>query len=864
MGADKKRRPPCAAKWILSLMSWYDEQFLSLGDLEEEFDEKVQNEGVSKARSWYRMQALKSVPSYTAYFTLGAIDMLKNYFKSAFRHMKRQKVYTFLNLSGLAIGMASFIIIFYWVQHELSFDRFHAQADRIYRVSNEVTLKSGDQRHMVYTSAPMAQTLVEEYSEIKKATRMRGLFGVNFRVKDKDFYEEWGFTVDPSFFDVFSFSMLQGDPKEILKEPYSLALSEKLARKFFGKENPLGKTLLMNGENRQVTGVFKDVPTNSHLQPGYLLSSSNNEDFENPNWSKLTLYTYVVLEKNTQVDALEAKIQEVNEKHIGEWATTVFRYRLQPITSIHLYSDLIGEYSLRTNLSQLYIFTAIAILILLVACINFVNLTTARYHRRLKEIGIRKVLGTNRFQLGIQFMCESLLTVCLALGAGLLLAEILFPTFGSLVGGDLRLHLGMNMLKVIGLVLFVGLISGGYPAFYLSSFPAVTLFREIVKKGTFRSRLRKILIVFQFAVTIILLVGTGLIYMQMHFIKNKSIGFNREKIVVVRMNNPELRKHYETVKNELLKVPGVVNATVSGFIPFLGQDLKAYRPEGFEEDMIFVRTLYVDHDFIPTMEMELAEGRNFKRENKADALYGYIVNEAAVKKFGWDSALGKQIELRSSDDNDETALGPVIGVLRDFHFRSFREEIAPLIMRVRPERFDIVNLKVETDNLPGLISRLEHKWKEIDQENPFGYEMMENIFDGTFRREQRLGREFSYFALISILIACLGLLGLVSFMAEERTKEIGIRKIHGASLFSIVGLLTKEILILVVLANVIAWPVSYVVMHNWMKNFVYRTSINPVIFIGSAVLALVITLLTVSFQSIKAALANPVDALRYE
>ncbi|MDH4218335.1 MAG: ABC transporter permease [Candidatus Aminicenantes bacterium] len=862
MAAKKGREPPALAKWLFSRLTIYEDEFLSAGDMEEEFEERVGSEGAVKARSWYWRQILKSIPAYIVYFIFGTLDMVKNYFKSAFRNMKRDKVYTLLNLAGLAVGMSCFIIIGLWVQHELSFDEFHARSDKIYRIGNAVTLKTGDERDMVYTSAAMGPTLVEDYPEIETATRMRGFHGANFKVGDKDFIENWGFYAEPSFFDVFSFPLLSGNPSDALEAPRSIILSQKVALKFFGDENPVGKTLLLNGEACQVTGLIKDPPSNSHLQFGYLLSSAGVEEFEEQNWTKLGVYSYLVLKDSTQAEAVEAKIQALNQRYIGDWADDVFRYHLQPITSIHLHSDLVGEFSPRTEMSQIYLFSAIGLLLLLVACINFVNLTMARYHRRLKEVGIRKVLGADRFRLVLQFLCESFLLEGLSMGAALLLVPILNPVFDMLIAGEM--HLSGNILKVIAFVSVVGLISGLYPAIHLSSFQPVMLFRKVITRGSHRSVLRKMLIVVQFAVAIVLLVGTGVVYTQMQFIKNRPLGFNKDNILLVWMNNSELQEDYETIKSELLTVPGVVKATASGFAVLMNQDLKVYRPEGFGEDTIFVRTLYVDHDFLPTLEIDLAEGRNFAEDNPADAKFGYIVNKAAVKKFGWDFALGKQIEARGSTESEETAQGPVIGVLEDFHFRSFREEIGPLILRVRPERFDIITLKVETENLPGLISRLQDKWKQIDPMYPFRYEVMEAVFDGTYRRDRQFGRGFSYFSLISILIACLGLLGMIAFLTQQRTKEIGIRKVHGASVIRIVGLLNKEILILVALANLIAWPAGYFIMDNWLKNFAYRVPIDPLVFLGSAAAAFIIAAATLSVQSIRAASANPVDSLRYE
>jgi len=777
--------------------------------------------------------------------------------------MKRDKVYTFLNLTGLAVGMSCFIIIGLWVEQELSFDKFHTKSDRIFRVFNTVTLNEGDSKDLVYTSPLLAPTLAEDYTEIETAVRMCGQPRANFKVEDKDFTARRGFYADPSFFEVFDFSLLIGNPSNVLKDPGSIILTQELALRYFGKENPVGKTLILNSETYKVTGMMKDPPSNSHLQFQYLISSVGAEIFESQNWTHLGLYSYVVMQDSTQAEALEGKIQEVNQRHIGDWAEDRFYYHLQPIASIHLHSNLIGEYSPLTELSQIYLLSAIGLLILIVACINFINLTIAIYQRRLKEVGIRKVMGADRFHLILQFQSESFLSVSLSLAAALLLVPLLNPVFGLLIAG--KMYLGGNILKVIGIVMGVGLVSGFYPAFYLSSLQPVSLFRKAGMRGSHRLILGKILIVFQFAVTIVLMVGTGVVYTQMRFIKNRPLGFNREKILVVFMNNPELEKNYETVKSELLTVPGVVKAAASGFTPLLNQDLRAYRPEGFgEEDMIFVRTLYVDYDFLSTLEIKLAEGRNFLRENPADAKYGYILNKTAVKEFGWGSPLGKQIEAIGSNENEETAEGPVIGIIEDFHFRSFKEKIAPLILRVRPERFHLINLKVETQELAGLISRLQDKWKRLDSVYPFSYEVMEDVFDRTYNRDQKLGRGFSYFSLISILIACLGLLGIIAFLTQQRTKEIGIRKVHGASVFRIVSLLNKEILILVVLANLIAWPAGYFIMDNWLKNFAYRTAMNPLIFVGSAVAALIVVVITLSAQSFRAALANPADALRYE
>lgn len=862
MAPKKDLNPPALAKWIFSLLTIYEEEFLSTGDIEEEFEERIRSGGKIKAHSWYWRQTLKSIPAYFLYFIFRVLDTLKNYFKSAFRNMRRDKVYTFLNLAGLAVGMSCFIIISLWVQHELNFDKFHTKSERISRVFNTVTLKEGESRDLVYTSPCLAPALAEDYPEIETAVRMLGQAGANFRAEDKDFTERWGFYADPSFFEVFDFSLLIGNPSNVLKDPGSIILTQELALKYFGKENPVGKTLILNSETYKVTGMMKDPPSNSHLQFQYLISSAGTKRFESQNWTHLGFYSYVVMQDSTQAEALESKIQEINQRYIGDWAKDRFYYHLQPISSIHLHSNLIGEFSPRTELSQIYLFSAIGLLILIVASMNFINLTIARYQRRLKEVGIRKVMGADRFNLILQFLSESFLSVSLSLVAALLLVPLLNPVFGLLIAG--RFYLGGNILKVIGIVMAVGIFSGLYPAIYLSSFQPISLFRKAAMRGSYRMTLRRILIVFQFFVTIVLMVGTGVVYTQMKFIKNRPLGFNREKILMVRMNNPELRKNYETIKSELLKVPGVVKAAASGFAPLLNQDLQVYRPEGFGEDQISVRTLYVDYDFLSALEIELAEGRNFSRENPADARYGYIINKAAVKEFGWDSPLGKQIEARDSREIEETAKGPVIGILEDFHFRSFREEIAPLILRVRPERFDWINLKVETEDLPGLVSRLQDKWKRLDPVYPFSYEVMEDVFDRIYNRDRQLGRGFSYFSLISILIACLGLLGMIAFLTNQRTKEIGIRKVHGASVFSIVSLLNKEILLLVVLANLIAWPAGYFIMGNWLKSFAYRTVINPLIFFGSAVAALILVVITLSAQSFRVALANPSDALRYE
>ncbi|NIR49132.1 FtsX-like permease family protein [candidate division KSB1 bacterium] len=798
--------------------------------------------------------------------------MLKNYLVIAFRNFFKQKGSAFINVLGLAVGIACCLFILLYVKDELSYDRFHKRSDDIYRVVRTSS---------AMTCAPLAPAMVDAFPVVQKAIRIMPDDMSISRGREKRFKEDRVFFVEPEFFNIFSFPLIKGNPETVLDDPQSLVITEEMAQKYFGNENPVGQVLTVHGEevlDLKVTGIVESAPANSHFHFDFLLSFKLVEMFSGrmDNWSTNWLYTYLLLDEGASARNLQVQLPDFFETHTGKaWNY----FRIQPLTDIHLYSDVSWEIEPQSSIKYVYTFSAIAILILLIACINFMNLATARSANRAQEVGMRKVLGAHRRQLIKQFIGESFLMTFMALLLALLLVEMFLPTFNYLSGKALSFSLFENkvlLLALLAIALFVGLVAGSYPAFFLSTFQPVKVLKGRLGRedGTSGAKLRKVLVVLQFVISVFLIIGTAVVYSQLSYMQNKRLGFEKEQVVVLPIEDDSLTEDSEFVKTELLQHPDVVTATASDNVPGRGVSDFPYRLEGAqgEEDMwkAVWDTYFVDADFIETLDIELKAGRTFSKERATDS-ESFILNETAVKKavdlYGetWSSPIGKQLDFYTPGQSgwEVSKQGTVIGVVKNFHYRSLHETIGPLVIQTAKSP-DQLLIKIRASEISSTLGFLKQNVDAFFPGQPFEYYFLDSHFDQLYRSEQRLGEIFKYFAFLAIFIACLGLFGLAAYTAEQRTKEIGIRKVLGASVAGIVGLLSKDFVKMVLIANVIAWPIAWYAMHRWLQNFAYRIDIDWFVFALAGGLALIIALATVSSQAIKAALINPVESLRYE
>jgi putative ABC transport system permease protein len=799
--------------------------------------------------------------------------MFRNYITVAVRNILRHKAYAIINIAGLSVGMACTILILLWVQYELSFDRYHENADRIYRLGLKLqTSKIMDS--IASNGVPAGPILEKKFPEVLKACRFRKEEGVAIaQYKEKKFFEEDVFYADNSVFDIFSFPMISGNPKSALKTAFSVVITEDVAKKYFGNEDPIGKIIIFNNEhNVTVTGVVKNIPKNSHFTFNMLLSF---ETMRGPWFEKamdhwllnIHNYTYLLLQKNCNIKELEKKFPALIDAYMGDTLRAIggsVELFIQPLTSIHLHSDLKWEIAANGNIVYVYVFLAIALLILFIACINYINLSTARSANRAKEVGIRKLLGAHRENLVNQFLGESILFSLVSIIIALGLVELSLPAFESLFGSQSSSHYiptPLVMWSCIGLMMLVSLIAGSYPALFLSAFQPIQVLTGRLKTGAAGSLLRNILVLFQFTISICMIIALAIIITQLKFMKHKQLGFNKEHIVIIRLTDGAMRRSIEKIKDGLKNYHGISHVAASNYIPGQGFWMKVIVPEGSELDQTeSIGRIRIDSDFISTMDIMLVAGRDFSPRFSTEQSDFIIVNETAAKQWEWEDPIGKTI--RVFDDRPITKT--IIGVVRDFHVESLHKKIEPIYFEYMPESSRYINIKIRPDNIPETIQHIEKTFKQIDQTLPFDYTFLDESFDRKYKAEEKLNKIFTYFTLLAIFIACLGLFGLASFTAEQRTKEIGIRKALGASITGIMLLLSKEFTKWVLTANIIAWPIAYAAMNHWLQNFAYRIKIGLATFILAALLALIIALLTVGYQAVRAARANPVEALRYE
>ena len=784
--------------------------------------------------------------------------MFKNYLKIAFRNIKRNKGYSFINITGLAIGMACFILMLLLALDELSFNGFHENAQRIYRViiENDTIYKSP----IAVTSAPLAAALKKDFPGITEAACFNYAGGGLVKYGDKIIEEDYFTFTDPSFFKMFSFSFLKGNPLTALQDPLGVVLSEKTAEKYFGNKNPLGEVLeIKNIANLTVTGVIQ-TPKNSSLIVDFMVSNHlyNYYHMNIDDWDWLNFVTFVMLHSKADAEQLKSQIYGYYKKR---WPDTKARLLLQPLKRIHLYSNYQYDKLRTSSIYAIYILLLLAVFVLLIACVNFMNLSTARSAKRMKEVGQRKVVGANKQQLIRQFLGESILFSLIALFFAIALVELALPHLNQLVFKEMSLYGSFTpimALGFIGIALLTGIIAGSYPAFFLSSFKVVYVLKGPAQKGAKGSLMRKILAVGQFAVSILLIIAVTVLYKQLHYIRNVNLGYDKEQLVCVEMN-ADIKKSYDAVKSELLKEPGIINVTAAINLPvWAWPSFTASKWEGKDTDRrLKLHYCYVDYDYFKTFKMKILQGRGFSREFPSDLTSAVILNEEAVKQMEIENPLGKHLDLMNHK-------GKIIGIVKDFHFNDLRSKIDPLVIKLAPKETDFMVIRVGPNSIPGALELIKRQWKSFAPDYPFKFRFLDDHLDLIYLPERAIGKVVSIFTLLAIFISCLGLFGLASFMTERRTKEIGIRKSLGASVSGIVRLLSKEFLKWIVVANIIAWPIAFLVMNKFLQIYAYRTTIGVWPFLLAGVLALLIAVLSVGSQSIKTAKTNPVEALRYE
>jgi len=843
----QRKVPPKIAVWMLRHMADPEDKLSLLGDFEEEYTDLCFERGIAKANSWYWLQILISIPSFFKSLVYWRLTMLKNYLMIALRNIKKHKTFSFINITGLAVGIACCVMILLWVQDELSYDRFHENHKELYR-----TIMNHEGEWWSSTPWALAPLLKREYPEILKSKRYANR-NMLITYKENSFYESMAF-VDPDFFEMFTFPVVKGDSQSALATLDSVVITESAAKKYFGTEDPMGKALTANNRRKlTVTGIMIDMPTNSHMSFSMLAPVRLFGEETLSSWA-VESNSYVLLQKNTSQDSFRKKISGIIMEYDKRTTKTNIA-DIQPITRIHLYS-LNG----RGNIFYVYIFSTIAVFVLFVACINFMNLSTARAGTRAKEVGIRKVIGARRSHVIKQFFGESILFAFIAMLLSLVLVYLLLPVFNNLAQKSLALNPGQNftiLFGLLGVTLFTGFVSGSYPALFLSTFLPVNVLKGKLPSSKKRSFLRRALVVTQFAVAIILIIGTFILYKQLNYIRNKELGFNRQHVISLPMNRA-VSENFQAFKNEIVQNPQVVHVTSATSRPTRVGNINPVYWEGRGPDQYeTMRFVAMEYDYINTFEMEIVEGRDFSREYPTDS-QNYIVNEAAVKFMGLKEPLGKLFSIWQDE-------GKIIGVVKDFHSRPLHEEIEPLVLTLTQNwSHNFIFIRMLPDNISQTMGYLEGAWKKFSPNYPFDYLFLDEAFEQLYRTDQRTGIIFKYFSILAIFISCLGIFGMAAYMIEQRTKEIGVRKVLGASVSNIVALVSKEFVILLALANGIAWPLAYLLMNKTLNNYAYRTNITFWIFLLAGVLASAIALLTVSFHAFKAARTEPVNALRYE
>lgn len=867
MSPESSNLIPRFSRWLIEKTCPYYSDSSAVLDLEEEFLLLVEENKLSKARRWYRRQAAKSVLPYLKFIVYWRLTMLKNYLTIAKRNLVKHKGFSLINILGLAVGLACCIFIFLYVQFQMSYDDYHQGIDRTFIVGLDSQGEGGQSRSLG-NMAMTIPTLRERYPQVEAAVRLNEGWIIQVSAGDLVFKEQELWHADPDIFQILSIPFEKGDPRTALDRPNTVVMTNQMACKYFNEIDPLGKTLTIGDTEYEVTGIVKDSPLNTVYNYKMIMSWATIQDDEHySQWGAGIRATHCMIRLKEGIDRSEFEddIREIPHEYLAEELEKMgatYRYFLFPLRDIHFTSFAGGVEKPSPHQTYAAVFSIVGILILLIACMNFMNLATARSAKRAAEVGMRKVVGAQRRHIIGQFLGESFFIVMLSFMLSLVLVNILIPVFNDIAGTDFS---SMKLVQPVSLGIFfillvvVALLAGSYPAFVLSSFRPIAVLRSTLSANGRGRWLRRVLVVSQFGISIALLIATLTVHRQVHFMKNQPLGFDKEqKIVITTKTWRMLTESYEMVKSEFLRHPSVLNATAASGVPGSMINRTYYFPQGKQAEMgMAFRSLRSDHDFLKVYGVGLLAGRHFDKTISTDTYSAVIINETGAKAWGWrpEEVIGQRL-------GDGSRV--IVGVVKDFHWWGLQRDIEPLVVRVVPDLFRAITLTVKTENLSETMAFLKEKYQELFPGDVFDTFFVDANFDLQYRSEERLGRVFQIFTVLGCFIACLGLFGMASFIAEQRIKEIGIRKVLGAPANSILLLLSASFIKWVIVANIIAWPAAYFAGEAWLRNFAYRSDLGWEVFVVSTLLAIVIALSTVSFQAIRAASANPVDALKYE
>jgi putative ABC transport system permease protein len=789
--------------------------------------------------------------------------MIKNLLKTAVRHIRKHSGYSLLNILGLTLGISSALFLIIYVSDELSYDKYHENADRIYRVSSKIT-ETDDQFTWNVAQIPMGPQVVQDYPEVQSFVRFINMPRALYKFEDKEYIEENFYYADSTLFDIFTYKVLKGEVRSAVKDPGKIVLAETVAARYFGDADPVGKTLATGNSTFEVTGVIEDIPSNSHFRFD-AVAARNNLPKQLGNWGNFGVFTYLLFPRDLDVKIFEAKIQGMYDAHmktIFEPLKIKIEYILEPITRIHLYSTNPGEPEPTGSITYVIIFGIVALFLVLIAAMNYMNLATARSTSRAREVGLRKVVGSRRGPLVVQFLSESIVLTIISLIISVILLIILLPKFNLLAGKSFDLSIMYSpevIISVIGVLLIVGIIGGSYPAFFLSKFSPVTVMKDEITHGSAGSLFRKILVVIQFTISVAMIICTLVVFRQLKYLKTMDHGFNQENVLTLQLNQGMVRK-YPVLKQALMGNNDIKYVTSTN-TPIGEGSAKVIFNMETDQGMVQrgINFAVVDHDFVDALGIKIINGRDFQQDMPSDTLTGVVVNETLANRMGWSDAIGKKVELGNRGVIDAR----VIGVMKDYHQTGMYNEIESLMLIYR-ERNNIIYVKLSGNNTEQTMSFIENKWKEVFPDQPFSYTFLSERFNRQFEADEKRGLIFTMFTILAILIACLGLFGLASYMVEHRTKEIGIRKVFGADEGVIVRLISKEFLLLIAVSIVIAIPLAYYFMSNWLENYVYRTKIGVPLLLLAAILTIVITFITISYKAYQASIMNPARSLKTE
>ncbi|MCP4613065.1 MAG: FtsX-like permease family protein [Planctomycetes bacterium] len=867
---DFKNNPLRFTQWVLEKILPSDEHYEKAGDLEEGFFLKIEEKGNIHAKAWLWMQTIKILPVLLNEKLFRSSLMFKNYILISLRNFTKNKGFTFLNLSGLAIGLASCILILMYIFDELSYDKYHENAENIYRLETDLKV-AGDLSEFAITGGGMGPDIVEEIPGVENYVRIfsRQVFGRNnlqARFNETIIKDIPIIFTDSTFFSVFTYEFLQGNPADALKEPNSIVITQSAAENLFGAEDPFGKTIIIHSlGDFHVKGVIKDVPDNSHLTFDYVVTG----EIRSRTWLSMSLFTYLVLDENSDPISIESKINGMIESKIGETGKSIgleYDLVLRRLTDIHLTSNREYEFQANGNILYVKIFGAAAVLILLLACVNFMSLSTACSTNRAKEVGLRKVLGANKNQLINQFLSESVLLAVLGLLLSVVLVLFALPWFRVISGKELSLTHLMDwkiIACVFALMGFTGLLAGSYPAFLLSAFKPVTAIKGVLIKNSGQNVFRKSLVILQFSLSVALISCTFIILDQLEYMKNKDLGFDKDEIVVFTSQDRSTGQRWKTVEGELKSNTNITDVAFSNSVPGHNHSATQFVPEGNARNASHLMNfIYTDYDFIKTYGIQIAHGRDFSVNFETDSAHAFIINESAAITMGWDpaEAVDKDFTLIVTQFDKH---GKVVGVMKNFHAKSVKTPIEPMVFTIGSNFARFASIRINTENITETMDFLKGKWKEFEPGYDVEYFFLDDDYDKAYKSEEKLGSIFTTYAVLAIFIACLGLFGLATYTAEQRVKEICVRKVLGAKVKNIVYQLTNDFTRHVLISNLFGLPSAYIFMkYYWLSNFPYAISVGIKVFATAGAITFIISLATISYKTFKSALANPVDSLR--